>query len=657
MVTSAYGLHPIEKRIADALKNDGEVQLNEMDCCDAILQQQSALVNSRFLPEIFSLLLQNRSDVQVPVVQDFILDAFRQIEHGPLVQPCVDVIDPFVHSYPHFGRPLFETFVERSLDLSMTGLARTAFLEGCIRLTIRDTSRRHALIGHFLDFDLSGLGYAKQRFVKMLGVCHSHWGCGDTESLIRQRCDDPECCAEANLELGLHHFGRLLESVDPGEAKEQMSQAEQRFRTAGEHASVNAESTIYRLGCRIVRDFSEGELSVTANQIANELDRAITALRAYHRTDNDPQWLGSRTIELLHWRALHHRLSRVNFEMERAAWFEPSELIVSSLAPIYSASRTLLARDELGGIETLLQPRIICTIAQNPGHLENLMRWLKLNPDHQLAMDVAALIDASKAEIASSEQGGFVWGRTSRDRAITVFRDDHSKAGPVEMMHRVYAAAASLHFRQLNANHQKVMLSCIDAVKDHSDYRTADVRRLFEVLLLLVVCYIDSRLNLTKHHDPMVKFLFRRDDGTRAKEDELQKDFVAFIRPFLFGTEIEVEDIGSGRADVFLRCNAERMTCEVKRDHNNCDVDKLMDKYSDQTTQYQNSSARISFMLVLDQTNRAGRALHLADSIRPTKLELDGEDEPRHVIVCLVSGDRLRPSDLSRQSRKKRLGN
>ena len=45
---------------------------------------------------------------------------------------------------------------------------------------------------------------------------------------------------------------------------------------------------------------------------------------------------------------------------------------------------------------------------------------------------------------------------------------------------------------------------------------------------------------------------FRRDDGTRAQEDALQNDFMTLFRPYAVGSQIEVTNIGGGRADVML---------------------------------------------------------------------------------------------------------
>lgn len=654
-MTIPPNLHPIERCIADALRAGRELTLSEIGGFDAILAAESKMENSRFLPEILSLIIDGSIHPLADDQRSFVARAVNRANLGPLVQSCMRIIDANFSAFDENARLFFQTFSTRSNDLALDGVTRTAFLEGAVRMAIRESSLQYGLIDLFLNFEISGLDHAKHRFVKMLGICHGHWGRDETKQKLRELCEDADVVAEANLEIGLHHFGQFLNTDDPSAVKVHIREAESRFRTAGEHATVQAEATLYRLACRMVRDFSEGELSTTAGQISNELDRSLVALHAYHRTNLDPDWLGSRTSELFHWQGLIHRLRYVDSELDRAAWFEPAQLIVSSLIPIYKASRSLLARDQLGGVEVLIQPRIVGSIAQNCGHVENLKRWLERNPTHELAAEVTSLLTTIKQRIEPPESPGLVWGRASRNQTFTIYRDGESESEIISILHQIYADAAGLHLRHLNAIHEQVILQCVEAVQNHPDYQIADVRRLFNATLLWMVRYMDSRLNLTNRDEPHVSFLFRKEGGKRALENDLQRDFVSTLSPFMLGTEIEVENIGSGRADVFLRCNAEKLACEVKRDHKDCSFEKLMEKYSDQTVQYQNSSSRISFMLVLDQTNRGGRALHLSDSIRPMLLELDGEQEPRHVIVCLVSGDRLRPSDLSRQSRAKRL--
>ncbi len=657
MVTKRDDLHPIERLIADELGAGRVPQLETIGGIGALFDAEDELAASRFLPEVLSVVASN-SPPSVPTNwYHFILKLMNGASEGPTVQSCIDVIDASRSLLNTHSRALFDLYAGRANDVSLDSLARTAFLEGCVRLAIRDETRRHSLLALFIDFDSSTLGLLCKRFVKVLGVINCHWGTTETQRLLTEHLEDSNCVDEANLELGFHYFGRMLNAVDisrdPRVARADLESAEQYFLTASQYASVRAESHLYRLACRIIRDFSDGVLSASASQIADELDRGITALQAYHRSKSDPSWLGARTSELLFWRTFSAQLRTVDSEIIRASWYEPKELIVSSLVPVFTASRTLLARNEAGGVEVLTQPRIVSTLAANPAHIDNLRRWLERNDDHRFAVDVSNLLDRIETEVGSGTPRTLIWGQTNRNDALAIFAEDPSSSEPETVAARVYYSAASLHLRHLKDVHFKIIHECVEAVSRHPDYQNRDIRQLFDATLLSIVRFVDSRLNLTKRDEPGVAYLFRRSDKTRAKEEELQKDFVATFSPFAVGTEIEVTNVGGGRADIYLTCNAERMTCEVKRDHVDCTFEKLVEKYFDQTIQYQNSSARIGFMLVLDQTNRGGKALHIADSIHAMQLKLPDESEPRHVIVCLVSGDRLRPSDLSKKSKKK----
>lgn len=76
-----------------------------------------------------------------------------------------------------------------------------------------------------------------------------------------------------------------------------------------------------------------------------------------------------------------------------------------------------------------------------------------------------------------------------------------------------------------------------------------------------------------------------------------------------------------------------------------------MRRYAAQTTDYQNVSVRLGFLLVLDQTElRSQGTPHLRDLVRPCVASRAGEDEGRLVVVVKVPGRRLRPSDLTKAS-------
>ena len=649
-------MHEIEQHIVDAIKSGHQPSLKSLGGFERLANASQDLQTSRLMPEILSMLCRE-IEFQWPTDwRHFILNAMQAANHGPIIHECVDILDRHPAVAGDLANGLFGIYCTRAADGSVEPLARTAFLEGCIRLTISDAGNRFRLIDVLTRTDASGFSPFTKRFVKIVGVCNCHWPLPELLQVLLRYQSSDDCADEANLELGMHHFGRWLSASSGLDARQELSQAETYFRIAGEYATVHAEATLYRLACRIVRDFSEGELSNSAQLIAEEISHSVAALRAYHRTADDPPWLGARTTEIILWEELGQRLRSVDIEIDSDGWFDPREIIETGLIPIFNASRSLLKRNEVGGVEALIQPRLVGSIANNRSHIANLRQWLHRNPDSPIASEVSKLIGHVETELVSSNSSTVVFSRIQRGKLSGFLDHVSSQDESRKLISQVIDDAMSLHLRNLNAVQLRVLIECVEGVKDHPDYKSPDVRLIFNTTLLWLLQFTASRLDMMKGDAPEIEYLFRSSDGERAKEDKLQNDFMAWFRPFAVGSQIEVTNVGGGRADVFLRCNAERMVVEVKREHRICSFDALEKNYSAQTFQYQNTASRLGFLLVLDQTDREGQALHLANSIRLMHLTPKDETEPRSVVVCIISGDRCTPSDLSKSSKRGKRG-
>ena len=83
------------------------------------------------------------------------------------------------------------------------------------------------------------------------------------------------------------------------------------------------------------------------------------------------------------------------------------------------------------------------------------------------------------------------------------------------------------------------------------------------------------------------------------KEDALQDDFFRWLTTNAAGSDLEPTNLGGGRADVRLRSSSERAVIEVKRELQDSSFDALAASYQAQTTDYQNVSVRLGFLLVL----------------------------------------------------------
>jgi hypothetical protein len=76
--------------------------------------------------------------------------------------------------------------------------------------------------------------------------------------------------------------------------------------------------------------------------------------------------------------------------------------------------------------------------------------------------------------------------------------------------------------------------------------------------------------------------------------------------------------------------------------------------YGAQTTEYQNTSIRLGFLMVLDQVQvLSGGSPHLRDLVHVASLARHGETEPRRVVLVRVPGRRRTPSTLSRAAKRK----
>ena len=649
-------MNEIEQLIAGDLEIGRRPTLNSIGGFQRIFDARDGLAESRFVPEIFDSLAVEVDGMWPQDWQHFAMAIMQNATHGPTIQQCIDILDAQSGVVTDFADKLFAIYADRAADTALDGLARTALLDGCVRLTISIPANRFRLIDVLTRFDASSLDFLAKRFVKIVGVCNCHWACDELHGILVEHLSHESCVEEANLELGMHHFGRMLRSdtgVDPSaEARQELEQAERYFLAASKYASVQSEATLYQLACRTLRDFHEGELSNSATLIVEKMDVALSALHAYHRTSANPLWLGSRTTEVILWKEFGRTLQEVDAEIERDGWYDARGVIEAAVAPVFDASRCLLKRDEVGGVEALVQPRLIGNLAARPSHVANLHEWLRRNKDSPIAGEVSNLVARVEGEMHAGSTSTTTLSRTEREKIGTALIDLSSSFKTQKLVLGIVQNAMSLHLRNLNEVQCNVLVRCVEAVKDHPDYQSADVRTLFDTTLLWLIRFVDSRLNVTKGDAPEVEYLFQNSGGVRAKEHKLQDDFMTLFRPFAVGAKIEVTNVGGGRADVFLHFNAEQMVVEVKRENRKCTFDDLTKKYSAQTFQYQSTSARLGFMLVLDQTNRGGQTLHLADAIRPMQLTPKDESEPRHVIVCLVSGDRLTPSELSKPKKR-----
>jgi hypothetical protein len=91
---------------------------------------------------------------------------------------------------------------------------------------------------------------------------------------------------------------------------------------------------------------------------------------------------------------------------------------------------------------------------------------------------------------------------------------------------------------------------------------------------------------------------------------------------------------------------------EVKRELQDSSFDSLAASYEAQTTDYQNVSIRLGFLLVLDLSiNNGDGTPHIRSLVQTRPVQRIRENHPRLLVIAKIPGNRKRPSDLTKMAK------
>ncbi|MET8499770.1 hypothetical protein [Streptomyces microflavus] len=197
-------------------------------------------------------------------------------------------------------------------------------------------------------------------------------------------------------------------------------------------------------------------------------------------------------------------------------------------------------------------------------------------------------------------------------------------------------------------------------LSEHPDF-TGAVQHSFSLLVTQTLLFLKSRADLTRTSllgptkDGEPPFDYRRKpEGKQrtANEGDVQRDFHQWLLagPLNGVVQVEITDVGMGRADVMVRFGALRYLTEMKQDSDDSSRTHIENKYLTQEAEYTNAGAPFGQLIVLDLTPKstAGGTLRIDEltwvaSHRPT-----GAPTERLVLAGIVTGNRITPSAYSR---------
>lgn len=648
-------MHPIEAELIEIVKSGRDWQLEDLGGIAKLVPAARALGGTPMMPELLHPLVLGWSNATA-ADRDAHKSVFRDLlEVATTDFVLLEAVDILEHHRPlpdDGDEYCFMLFLAKAAtyDHSLSGLSRGAALDGAFRWAGNNRRWQLRLLDLFLGLAPGDDPEFLRRAAKIAGVAFSHWRDKELVDVLRKLAQLEAVRPEAAFELGMAALAEAIDQADSNAATTTFREARDWFGATDGESEQHPEANLYLDGLDLLLSFHSGAAVASLGSAGARVQQHAFELHALS-AGSGPPWLGARQTEAACWSALASALAGLAERLEEPSWWEPAAVIEEGLLSLYSAGRSILRRDQHGGIEAMVRPRIRASVAAQAGQAHQVRLWLQQNAAHEWATearDLIAQIDAFIEQSGSSKNPPEAASEGTSLAAI-IARSNIPEAQR-NVLTGVVANAMSLQLANMTSAETAVIERCCEKARGHNDYSAnANGTRLFDTVLLWLVRFVFNRLELTKGDDPTGAYLFERAGGSLPHEDELQQDFFRWLATNTAGSDLEPTNVASGRADIRLRSGPERLVVEVKREDTDCSFDALVKSYAAQTTDYQNVSIRLGVLLVLDLAtpNREGTP-HLTSLFEMRSVHRVGESEPRLVLFVKVPGRRKRPSDLTK---------
>lgn len=653
-------LHSVEVAL-NALLVEGKTPcVEDLGGFDAIVEATTSVGASLLASEVLSAVLRDVGCTSA--------DSTRPWKEliGSLVQGAtcdfvlieiVDALDGCRHLPDGTDFDVFMILLRKACDTSgaLTGYARAVSLEGAFRLAATDRRMQLRLLDVLLGIQVSDEPQFLRHAAKIMGVTHSYRRETELVNMLRALSECEGAAYEASFELGMASLASALDETQKDAAALSFLDSLHWFKKAEAMLEATPEATLYAECLTLLTDFEAHKTEHELRDRSAVIQKSAFELLAWHADPNSPAWLGARHFQAACWNDLAETLASLADKLQEISWWEPRVVIEKQVLSAYSAGRAILKRSRDGYLETLVRPRIEASIAQREWQAHLLKCWLKQSREHDLVPEADAILsgidrlmsDRSEAP-QNPHEAATIWAPVA-----AVLSQARCSLETERRAIEVVANAFAFGLEGLSVAEIDIFSECRSSVESHPDHR-ANLRgaKLFDTVLLWTVRFLKNRLEMTKKDDPSLAYLFETSDGRLPPESALQDDYFRWLSTQSASGEMEPTNIGSGRADVVLKTTGERIVIEIKREMKDASFESLSKNYAGQTTDYQNVSIRLGFLLVLDLTGpKLEGTPHIRSLVQCHSIQRTAETEPRQVVIVKVPGRRYLPSAISKSAK------
>lgn len=632
-------IHPIEKIVIDSIESEFSLKLSDLGDIDYLYNHIDIISESKFAPEIISTIfaeIKNLDEEQKRKAKDILFETLTIYNDELNIQHLLEQLDKPLELHPELLTSCFSIFIEQSKNKKKNPIVRAWLLEAAFRISLIKKSVRFKLLAVLIDISIDDNNDYLRHLSKILGLCYSIWQENELVEKLEKIKHADKGEDEVWFELGMCYLLNALKATSKKMAVSYFSKAKDHFEKSILLEIERPDAVAYDAIISILLAISKSNFKIDLSHYVEETKKAIHLYFSWHQYYENNTWINARNTEMNNWFVLISKLESLLIHLDEKSWFEPKTVIETHLLNIYTASRTILKKNELGGLEEIIQPKIEASLVANSSQLYVLEKWLDINEDSELG----AVAEKLRREVKYSQNklSGSLLNLAPSLNELNVHQKDHFENFLMD-----YRASQT---NDVSIHVEAIFENCVQTLITNADYNIDIIKHKFNILLFLSIKFLESRMNVTQQDFPYLSYLFEQ--STKPKEEKLQNDYYQFMLTSLIDgeTTIERSNIASGRVDVYFSFNRFHVSAEIKRDWTDCSFEAIRKNYLGQAAEYSNTDVKLGFLLVLDLTLKPKGVKSIESSVKVEVIQKQNDPIDRSIVVIIVPGMRKTPSQV-----------
>lgn len=632
-------INHIDKIVIKSLKDSSNIKLIDFGGIEYLKKDIENIYTSRFLPEILKIIvaeIESANDLERLEYEDIILNSLRFCDDEFSIREVIQITQNEILSISDYKNSIFLIYLEESRNAKKKATVRSWFLEAAFRVSLSEKSKRFKLISHLIETPVKDEDLYLKHTSKILGLSYSSWQEEELIGKLEEIKSFEKGLDEVWFELGMCYLLMALNSETNENAISKFILAKDHFKKSIELNSERPDAIAYEASISILLSLNSTQLGIIKKEELEKITQAITIYSAWHQSDSDSIWMMARNTELVNWYILIDKLDKLLIHFSEPSWFEPKIVIEKYLLNIYTASRTVLKRNKLGGLEKVIQPQIISSFRNKENELFLLNQWLSSQNNHNLG-EIGENLKLDILKYKSNISGELYNSIPSISKLTNIQKSEFEK---------FIDKYKNQNTNNVSINIERVFNESIPHLSNITDFNIEKIKMGFSELFFLSLQFLISRMDGTKLNNKDFGYLFEQ--KKKPLENELQKDYYQYMKSTLLhgNTSVEKNDVAGGRVDVYFTFDKYNISAEIKRDWKDCSFEAIRTKYLGQAAEYSNTDVKIGFLLVLDLTPKPNGVRSIEDSVKVEIIEKENDPIKRAVVVIIVPGMKKTPSNV-----------